>query len=108
MKQHYVCRIIKGKTYCCLDTGCENFDRAALNREIVNEKKFISGYLQIEEAVSKTPLGQGLPYWISCGELPVVSKSIWRNFSGGHIEDTDEEFRKVVVGGLTKGLVEGI
>jgi len=64
------------------DTGCDDFDRAAYNRYIIQNKLFTTGYLAVEQAVAHTPRSQSLPSWITLGELPIVGKKDWQQFGG--------------------------
>ena len=77
-------RQIDGLVYRCYDVGCDDFERAKLNRKIIKESLFATGYKLVEEALRRTPLGKPLPSWITLGELPVVGKKDWRQNSGGN------------------------
>jgi len=47
-----------------VDVGCPDPARAAANRELVAEKRFIQAYLEIEAAIRHTPMKQHLPAWM--------------------------------------------
>jgi hypothetical protein len=98
MTLHYTLRLIEGREVQCLDVGCDDFDRAALNRDMVKNQRYIQGYLEVETAVTKTPLGRALPTWITEGFVPSVLKGVWSSFSGGHIENEEQEIKNVVGG----------
>lgn len=54
-------------------------ERTGFNRDMVENKWFVSGYLDIEEALKLTPLGERLPDWIPLGKLPTADKEHqWR------------------------------
>lgn len=104
----YITRKINGKSYCCYDIGCPDFEQAARNRKIIKNKDYITGYLQAEVSVTKTPLGQALATWIPTGELPTIAKEVWRELSGVHVEDFDEGAMKAVARVLTRYAGDGV
>ncbi len=50
---------------------CENYRRAAENRERVKQKQNILGYLEIEAIVNSCK-NKPLPLWVTTGKLPTV------------------------------------
>lgn len=88
-----------------IDIGCDDFAKAARNREMVAKKENISYYLALEywldHASHHTQLpdfiivgGERLPF--TAGRLPEVSRSDWRQSGGENIgmreEDSGEQF----------------
>ena len=45
-------------------------ERAEWNRYIIENKLFIIGYIQIEEALRRIPRKEQLPKWIRLGKVP--------------------------------------
>ena len=72
-KEHITYRVIDGIRYRCIDTGCDDFDRAEYNRYIGEHNLFLAGYRAVEEALERTPRAQPLASWIPRGELPQVN-----------------------------------
>ena len=65
-----------------IDIGCDDFEAAARNREMVKEKRNIIAYLEVESAIAHTPRGQPLATWIPRGELTFVGRRDWQQFGG--------------------------
>ena len=65
-----------------IDIGCDDFDAAARNREMIRNKDKIINYLRIEAALRGLSLKKALPVWIPTGTLPVVNKKDWHQFGG--------------------------
>lgn len=51
----------------------DDLEKAKANRERVARHENIKGYLNVEEALRKTPIGKSLPKWIPEGYIPQLS-----------------------------------
>lgn len=69
------------------DIGCEDFNRAKQNREMVTNKLLIKGYLDVEWALKLTPIKQPLPSWVPQGDLPVAHKRELRGYGFHEIKE---------------------
>ncbi len=67
------------------DIGCDDFEKAARNREMVAQKRNISWYLMVETFLRGWPLTKPLPSWIPLGRIPMISKH--ENLWGMHVID---------------------
>lgn len=92
------------KYYIAQDVGCDDFDKAARNREMVAQKEKITNYLLIEHAVTKAPIRCPILYYhdstgqlqrIPLGHVPSVSKQDWQQFGGGR--ESEAEPRTFIV-----------
>ena len=90
-------REIDGRLCRCMDTGCDDFARAARNRVIIKDKLLIEAYLIIEQLVARTPPNKKLASWIPLGTPPQVDRRIWQGHSGGE-GGLHEEIEEIVVG----------
>ncbi len=66
-----------------IDIGCDDFARAAQNRQMVKDKANDEIYQRIEQWFKKTPLGAPLPSWMPLGKLPTLEKRDWQENGGG-------------------------
>ena len=82
MTQRITHRTIDGVLYRCVDTGCDDLERAKRNRLIVSEGLFTTFYQMMEASLSRTPLGTKIAKWIPLGNLPEVSRQDWRQYGG--------------------------
>ncbi len=57
-----------------MDVGCDDFEKAALNRERIAKKQNVLGYIEVEIALKGCPFGKPLPKWIPQGKLPTISE----------------------------------
>ena len=57
-----------------INTGCDDLEKAARNREMVASKKYISGYVEVETYLKGASLREPLPDWIPLGSLPIITK----------------------------------
>ena len=96
MKYRLTRRCIDGVYYTCLDIGCDDLERAEQNRRMVANKDNVAGYLQIEAAVGRTPLGQALPKWIPIGVVHTVAKELWSELRGVSTDEYDDLIKEVM------------
>lgn len=93
-KEHVTYRVIDGVRCRCRDIGADNFDRAEFNRYLVANKTFSAYWIEMSQAIQRTPLSQPLPLWIPLGSISQVSKKEWQQYNGGqkggYITDNDE------------------
>jgi len=57
-----------------LDIGCDDFERASVNRLMVERGENLAGYKQIESVLKGWPHRKPLPGWITPGKLPRVGR----------------------------------
>jgi hypothetical protein len=69
VKLHITTRLLNGVPTNFVDVGCDDFDRAELNRDIIKTNSFIEAWLRYESALAHTPANQPLPSWIPCERL---------------------------------------
>jgi hypothetical protein len=71
-----------------LDIGCDDFAKAARNRQRVANHENIDFYLKLESWLRNSPLKATLPTWLTQGSLPQISKHDWQESGAGlHEED---------------------
>ncbi len=100
MKTHDVQRKINGVWYNCQDVGCDDFDKAAVNRKRIARKENITNYLLIERAITKVQFGYGTPSYtdsegvrrpIPISEIPTITKQDWKQFGGGNESESESK-----------------
>ena len=57
------------------DIGCDDFERARRNREIISKKLYTYAYIQVENALKGFPVFEELPYWMPKTDLPFINKT---------------------------------
>lgn len=62
--------IIDGRLCWATDVGCQDFERAAWNRCIVDGKLFVEWWEAMEQALSHTPTAAPLPAVVRIGNIP--------------------------------------
>ena len=65
-----------------VDVGCDDFDKARRNRELIAQGKNDEFYKQLESWLRHTPRNQPLPNWISKGRVPEISSNDWAQYGG--------------------------
>ena len=65
-----------------VDIGCDDFKKAARNREMVAKKRNIIAYLMVEAVLKGWPLSKPLPIWVPTGELMIIRKKDLRQWGG--------------------------
>ncbi len=79
----------KGVQYLCRDVGCDDFDRAKINRQIVASRMFTTAYQMVENWLATSPLSRPFPSWVPIGRLP----------SGGRVHSSYDPALEVVKNG---------
>ena len=69
-----------------IDVGCDDFGKAARNREMVAGKHNILAYLMTEAVLKGWPLAKPLPGWIPTGNLISVGEEEFRRMKGAFHE----------------------
>ena len=85
------------------DVGCDDFKKAAENRERIKSKSHLVWWLWYEAVVKSYPHSKPLPWWIPQGSLPIISKEESRHLHkyGFHeIDKVDKEYYNKDRGGL--------
>jgi hypothetical protein len=76
MSNHIKIRWIDGVRWVCRDIGCDDFDRAAENRQMIKQGLFARAYEEVEDYLRRAPVTRRLPKWVPVGSLPEVG---WRD-----------------------------
>ena len=77
-----IVRRINDLVYLCQDIGCDDFERAEKNRDIIKNRMFTTAYEYFERLLKSTPRGHAFPKTIPLGQLPQVDQSDWQENSG--------------------------
>lgn len=94
--QHH--EIIEGVPCLVTDLGCDDLERAALNRALVESGVWSSAYEEIRRALSGVAQGAPLPRGVPRGSLPEITREDWvRNFGGEYSSLHEDEAVQFVV-----------